>query len=208
LRHVWLRLAAVLLSTVAPAFAQQQANQASAVLPPPGAASFGVPEGRRFFPHNWLRGHVDFEGAGPTNEPDLGRCSQAPAALFGGANAPCTAYARYILSGYVEVQPIGRTFLRHVFLFYTPQFFFGRNVPRYLYTADFTPMADERSIGVGVELPKNFEFRVTQHRVDWLGRYTKNLGAADLGTSAPYGNYATVGLRWNFGGWGRSRESQ
>ena len=30
----------------------------------------------------------------------------------------------------------------------------------------------------------------------------------DLGTSGPYGLYATVGARWYFGGYGRSREGR
>jgi len=42
-------------------------------------------------------------------------------------------------------------------------------------------IAFERAIGLGIELPKNFEFRVTQHQVDWLGRYNHNV---DLPISA------------------------
>ncbi len=153
-----------------------------------------------------MRGH-GFRGGASHNEPDLGRCSQAPAAEFGGASSACTAYARWILSGYIEMQPFGRTLLRHVFVFYTQQFYFGRNVPQF-YTASFAPIMDERILGVGIELPKNFELRLTSHRVDWLGRYAGNLGPADLGTDGTYGNNTTVGVRWNFGGWGHSHESQ
>jgi hypothetical protein len=206
----WLGLVVVLISIVTPGFAQQPGTHL-AVSPEPAAAAvpYGAPpQERTFFPHNWVRGHTDFELAPPHNEPDLGRCSQAPAAQFGGVSAPCTAYARWVLSGYIELQPFGRTFLRHIFLFYSPQFFFGRNVPRYLYPASFAPIMDERSMGVGLELPKNFELRLTSHRTDWLGRYAGNLGAADLGTDGTYGKNATIGLRWNFGGWGRSHESQ
>jgi len=54
-------------------------------------------------------------------------------------------------------------------------------------------IAFERAIGLGIELPKNFEFRVTQHQVDWLGRYNHNVGPADLGTHGPYGLYTTIG---------------
>jgi hypothetical protein len=170
------------------------------------AASWGAPEGRMWFPHHWLRGYVDFSIAPPHNEPDLGRCSAALAATNGGANATCNAYARYLWSGYLEVQPFGKTFLRHAFFFFTPTFSFGNNVPQYKYTASMAPIAFERSIGLGIELPKHFEFRVTQHQVDWLGRYQHNLGPADLGLAGPYGLYATVGVRWYFGGYGRSYE--
>jgi hypothetical protein len=205
-RYACIGLVAVLLATAIQGFAQQPTANASAValsgsVSPPAE----VPRSRLFFPHNWVRGHTDFEVAPSHNEPDLGRCSQAPAAEFGGVNSTCTAYARYILSGYVELQPIGRTVLRHIFLFYTPQFFFGRNVPQYSYTASFEPLADERSMGLGIKLPKNFEVRLTSHRVDWLGRYASYLGPADLGNKGPYGNSATVGLRWSFGGWGQSQ---
>ncbi len=62
-----------------------------------------------------------------------------------------------------------------------------------------------------IELPKNFEFRVTQHQVDWLGRYKHNVGGPaglDLGTAGPYGLYTTIGARWYFGGYGRSQEGR
>jgi len=207
LRKLWLGLLANLLLLVTPGFAQQQAlNITTVSTPVPASAPYGVREGRTFFPHHWIRGHVDFAGAPPHNEPDLGRCSSLPAAQFGGASSTCTAYARWVTSGYVELQPIGRTFLRHVFAFYNYQAFFGRNVPQYSYTVSFEPMADERDLGLGVELPKHFEFRLTTHRSDWLGRYSGNLGPADLGTHPPLGQNATLGVRWSFGGWGRSEE--
>ncbi len=193
MRKVQLGIIAVLLSFVAPAIGQQ---------PTLASGSFGTPEGRTFFPRNWVRGYTDIEFAPPHNEPDLGRC-QMPASQFGGARAPCTAFARYMLSAYIELEPIGRGVLRHVFLFYTPRFSFGQNVPQFSYTGSFAPMAYDRGLGVGIELPKNFEFRLVQHQVDWLGRYRNNLGAADLHTTGPYGLYSTIGLRWYFGGWGR-----
>lgn len=172
--------------------------------PTPEPNSWGVPEGRTFFPHNWLRGYVDFSVAPSHNEPDLGRCAQG-AANFGGANSTCNAFARYLWSGYLEVQPLGKTFARHVFLFFAPTFSFGNNVPQFKYTASMAPIAYERAVGIGIELPKNFEFRLTQHQVDWLGRYSKNVGPADLGTPGPYGLYTTIGARWYFGGYGHSR---
>jgi len=171
------------------------------------------------FPHNWLRGYADFSVAAPHNEPDLGRCSQSKTLIAaGGANSPCTAYARYLLGGYLEIQPIGRTFLRHVFVFITPTFSLGNNVPQYKYTASMSGIAFERAVGVGIDLPKNFEIRITQHQVDWLGKYKNNVGGVaacsttsgclDLGTSGPYGLYSTIGARWYFGGYGRSREGR
>jgi len=47
------------------------------------------------------------------------------------------------------------------------------------------PMLYERSIGIGFQLPRNFELRATQHQVDYLGRYDRLLGSADLGTNGP-----------------------
>jgi hypothetical protein len=175
-------------------------------LPAPKLAPWGVPEGRTFFPHNWIRGYVDFDVAPPHNEPDLGRCSPVGSVIVaaGGANSNCNAYARYLLGGYLEVQPFGKTMARHLFVFFTPTFSFGNNVPQFKYTASMAGIAFERSVGVGFELPKNFELRVTQHQVDWLGKYNNNVGLADLGTSGPYGLYTTIGARWSFGGYGRA----
>jgi hypothetical protein len=176
-------------------------------------ASWGVPPGRLLFPHNWVRGYADFEIAPSHNEPDLGRCSQSQAVIVaaGGANSPCNAYARYLLGGYMEIQPFGRTFARHVFVFFTPNFSFGNNVPQFKYTASMAGIAFERAVGVAVELPKNFEIRITQHQVDWLGKYKNNVGGPvglDLGTAGPYGLYSTIGARWYFGGYGRWREGR
>ena len=174
------------------------------------SSAWKMPEGKTFFPHNWLRGYVDFDVAPSHNEPDLGRCSPVHAVILnaGGANSDCNAYARYLLGGYLEVQPFGKTFARHVFLFFNPTFSFGNNVPQFKYTASMAGIAFERAVGVGIELPKNFEFRVTQHQVDWLGKYNHNVGLADLGTSGPYGLYTTIGARWYFGGYGRAREGR
>jgi hypothetical protein len=175
--------------------------------PAPAPPSWGVPEDRMFLPHNWLRGYVGFDVAPPHNEPDLGRCSQSQTVIVsaGGANSNCNAYARYLLSGYLEIQPFGKTLARHAFIFFTPTFSLGNNVPQLKYTASMAGIAFERSVGFGFELPKNFEFRVTQHQVDWLGKYNHNVGLADLGTAGPYGLYTTIGARWYFGGYGRAR---
>ena len=210
-------LSALVAATGSPALAQDAtdivATPAVAAADPGGAsapkpASWGVREGRMFFPRNWLRGYAGFDVAPPHNEPDLGRCSQSHAVIIaaGGASSDCNAYARYLLSGYLEIQPFGRTLARHLFVFFTPTFSFGNNVPQFKYTASMTGIAFERAVGFGIELPKNFEFRVTQHQVDWLGKYNHGVGLADLGTAGPYGLYSTIGARWYFGGYGRARE--
>jgi hypothetical protein len=208
-------LSAVMAFASFPALAQDAtatvATPAEAAADPaPRPPSWGVPVGRTFFPRNWLRGYMDFSVAPSHNEPDLGRCSQSHAVIIaaGGASSNCNAYARYLLGGYLEVQPFGKTLARHLFVFFTPTFSFGNNVPQFKYTASMTGIAYERSVGFGFELPKNFELRVTQHQVDWLGKYNNNVGLADLGTSGPYGLYSTIGARWYFGGYGRSHEGR
>jgi len=165
----------------------------------PVRASDNTSQGRALFPHNWIRGYVDFGIAPYTDEPDLGRC--APwSGTVAGANSPCAAFARYRLAGYLEIHPIGRTILRRVFIYYNPNVFLGNNLPQLSYTLLLTPIANEYTAGVGIDLLKNLEVRVEAHRVDWLGRYQHNLGAADIGGS-PLGPYMLVGVRWKFGGW-------
>jgi len=187
---------AVLLSTsVSRAPAQSTTTEA-------GQVSHFAPQARTFFPHNWVRGYSDFEVAPSHNEPDLGRCMFPQPASAGGTASTCTAYARYLFSGYIEIQPLGRTPARHFFLFFEPKFSFGRNIPQLTYTASMVPIAFDRSIGIGFQLPRNFELRATQHQVDWLGRYSRSLGTADLRTNGPNGLYATFGVRWSFGGYG------
>ncbi len=160
-----------------------------------------------FFPHNWIRGYTDFAVAPSHNEPDLGRCMFPQPASAGGTASQCTAYARYLFSGYIEIQPLARTPARHLFFFFEPRFSFGRNIPQLSYQASMEPMAYERVIGAGFELPRNFELRLTQHQVDYLGRYGSFLGPADLRTDGPYGLFTTVSVRWSFGGYGHSGRS-
>ncbi len=160
------------------------------------------PASASWFPHNWVRGYTDFEVAPPHNEPDLGRCAFPQPAGSGGTASTCTAYARYMFSGYIEFQPLNRTFAKHIFFFFEPRFSFGKNIPQLSYLASMEPIAFERSVGIAIELPKNFNLRVTQHQVDYLGRYSNPLGPADLGTNGPYGLYTTIGVRWSFGGYG------
>lgn len=155
---------------------------------------------RKFFPRDWVRGFADFAIAPPHNEPDLGRCA-AWAGADGGANAPCSAFARYVASGYIELQPINAKPFDRIFFFAEPHFFFGRNVPQFQYSISAIPMAYEHAYGMGLELRRNFELRVTEHSVDWLGRYSKSLGIADMGKNGPLGLYTTISARWYFGGW-------
>jgi len=157
-----------------------------------------------FFPHNWIRGYTDFAVAPPHNEPDLGRCMFPQPASAGGTASQCTAYARYIFSGYIEIQPLARTPFRHLFFFLEPRFSFGRNIPQVSYEESMEPIAYDRAIGAAFELPKNLQLRLTQHQVDYLGRYSNSLGPADLSTTGPYGLYTTVSVRWTFGGYGRN----
>ena len=145
-----------------------------------------------FFPHNWIRGYTDFAVAPSHNEPDLGRCMFPQPVSAGGPASPCTAYARYMFSGYLEIQPLGQTFARHLFLFFEPRFSFGRNIPQLSYEESMEPIAYDRAIGAAYQLPRNFELRLTQHQVDYLGRYRRLLGPADLRTTGPYGLYTTV----------------
>jgi hypothetical protein len=163
-----------------------------------------IAERRLFFPHNWVRGYTDFQIAPSHNEPDLGRCAFPQPLSAGGASTNCTAYARYLMSGYIEIQPLGRTFARRIFLFFEPKMSFGRNIPQMSYAASMEPIAYDRSIGIGMQIVHGLELRVTQHQVDYLGRYANFLGPADLKTTGPYGLYATVGVRWSFGGYAQA----
>lgn len=157
-----------------------------------------------FFPRNWIRGYTDFAVAPSHNEPDLGRCMFPQPASAGGTTSQCTAYARYLLSAYLEIQPLARTAARHLFLFFEPRVSFGRNIPQLSYQASMEPIAYDRAVGAAFELPRNFQLRLTQHQVDYLGRYGSSLGPADLRTTGPYGLYTTVSVRWTFGGYGRN----
>ncbi len=166
----------------------------------PAQAQKSAPSGTPwFFPKDWVRGYLDFAVAPPHNEPDLGRCnSQGP---------PCTAFARYVLSGYIEVQPFGRGPLKHLYAFAEPRAWFGKNIPQTLYTWSWQPLALERVIGLGYELPKNFELRLTNHAVSAFGQFNHSLGPTDAGPGSPLGLYTTASVRWYFGGYGRRTHS-
>jgi hypothetical protein len=156
---------------------------------------------RSFFPQNSVRGYVDFQIAPPHNEVDLGLCTLATNNPYR-QHSTCTAYARYVWSGYMEVQPMGRGPLRGFFIFIDPKVFLGENLPQQRYTASAAPILWESTVGAGFELSRNFELRLTHHQVHLLGRYTVSGGAATLRTDGPYGVNTTAGVRWYFGGWG------
>src|SRR3977135_3294052 len=103
-------------------------------------AAISRPGARAFFPKNWIRGYTDFEVAPSHNEPDLGRCMFPQPASAGGAACTGTASAPSMLSGYIELQPFGRTPARHFFLFFQPRISFGRNIPQLRYGASMEPL--------------------------------------------------------------------
>ncbi|HXY13934.1 MAG TPA: hypothetical protein VEI26_05495 [Terriglobales bacterium] len=162
---------------------------------------------RFFLPHDTLWGYAQFDLAPPHNEIDPNLCA-SNAGSYGGVNAPCSAFARYMISGYLEVRPFGQGQLRRFMLFGQPSFLFGRNLPKTLYTWSFDAIGIEHSWGLGVYLAKGFEFRVTQHFLfDRLGARDKYLGTADLGNNGPWGRYNAIGVRKYFGHrrWGDGR---
>jgi hypothetical protein len=192
-------LASVLFMTTF-VFAQSSASGG----PTPGSASATYDQSaaepqRMFFPRDMLWGWAQLDLAPPHNEIDPNQCA-GNAGQYGGVNAPCSLFARYMLSGTLEVRPFGRTQLRRFMLFGSPSFLFGKTVPKTLYTWSPDAIGIEHSLGVGAYIGKGFEFRATQHYLfDRLGARDKNLGTADLGDNGPWGRYFTVGVRKYFG---------
>ncbi len=155
---------------------------------------------RRFlFPRDTLYGWVQFDIAPPHNEIDPNLCA-SNAGSYGGVNAPCNAFARYMLSGSIEIRPFGRGPLSRFMLFGEPHLLFGKNVPQTLYTWSWDAIGIERSWGAAIYLGKGFEFRATQHFLfDRWGARNANLGPADLGLNGPWGRYNVFGVRKTFG---------
>jgi hypothetical protein len=158
---------------------------------------------RLFFPENFVRGYVDFEIAPPHNEIDVGLCAVMTDNPLP-KHPTCSAFARYAWSGYLELQPFGRGHWRRLFLFTEPKLYGGENLPQESYTASASLILWERTLGIGVELPQGLELRVKNHHVYLLGRYREPGATITLRTDGPYGQYTTVGVRWSFGGYGRS----
>jgi hypothetical protein len=158
-----------------------------------------APEGRMFFPKDTFWGYAQFDLAPPHNEIDPNLCA-GNAGSYGGVNAPCTLFARYMLSGTLEVRPFGRGQFRRFMVFDEPSFLFGKNLPKTLYTWSMQPIGLEHRWGAAIYIAKGFEFRFTQHFLfDRFGERGHNLGPADLGTNGPWGRYNTVGVRKYFG---------
>lgn len=156
-------------------------------------------QGHLLIPKNFIWGYTEFDIAPPHNEPDPNLCA-ANAGQYGGRNALCNAFARYMLWGYAEVRPFARTPLKRLLFFAEPRFLFGENVPRTLYTWSIDGIGWERSWGGGVELGWGLEARVTQHLLfQRFGERDKNLGPADLGVNGPWGRYTVIGVRKYFG---------
>lgn len=154
---------------------------------------------RMFLPHDMLWGYAQFDVAPPHNEIDPNLC-RGNAGDYGGKNAPCSEFARYMLSGHLEVRPFGRGQLRRLMLFGDPAFLFGKNVPANLYTGSMDAIGVEHSWGAGIYLGKGFEARVTQHFLfHRFGARDRNLGQADLGDNGPWGRYTAIGVRKYFG---------
>src|SRR2546425_9231543 len=93
----------------------------------------GAAAERMFFPSDMFWGYGQFDIAPPHNEIDPNLC-RSDAGKFGGVNAPCNAFARYMISGYTELWPFGRGQFRRFFLFGDSHFLCGKNVPQNLYT--------------------------------------------------------------------------
>src|SRR5450755_4568760 len=94
------------------------------------------PGERMFFPRDMFWGWAQFDLAPPHNEIDPNLCA-GNAKDYGGVNAPCNAFARYMLSGIFEVRPFGKGQFRRIMFFGQPSFLFGKNVPQSLYTWSF-----------------------------------------------------------------------
>lgn len=157
------------------------------------------PEDRMFFPRDMFWGWAQLDLAPPHNEIDPNLCA-GNAGQYGGADAPCSMFARYMLSGILEVRPFGRGVLRRFMVYGAPAFLFGKTVPKTLYTWSPDAIGVEHSWGAGIYVGKGFEFRVTQHFLfDRLGARDTYLGVADLGNNGPWGRYMSLGMRKTFG---------
>lgn len=165
----------------------------------PGAPDAAGPEPRFFLPKDTFWGWAEVDLAPPHNEIDPNLCA-ATAGQYGGVNAPCSLFARYMISGMLEARPFGRGQLRRVMIFGAPTFLFGKTIPHTLYTWSPDAIGVEHSWGGAIYIAKGFEFRLTQHFLfDRLGARNTYLGPADLGANGPWGRYFTVGVRKDFG---------
>jgi hypothetical protein len=157
---------------------------------------YGNPNDRLFLPEGWIYGYGQFDFAPPHNEPDPNLCSPN-SGDFGGKNSQCSAFSRYQLIGHFVFHPFGRTFLHLVKLEWDPNLNFGKNVPQTLYTWSWQWIGMEHSWVIGADLPKGFDFRVTQHFL--FVRGNASAGPGYLGPNGPWGRYTTIGVRKVFG---------
>jgi hypothetical protein len=157
---------------------------------------YGNPNDRFLLPKGWLYGYAQFDFAPPHNEPDPNLCAPN-SGDFGGKNSQCSAFSRYQLIGHFVFHPFGHTFLHLVKFEWDPNLNFGRNVPQTLYTWSWQWIGMEHSWVAGVDLPKGFDFRVTQHFL--FVRGNASAGPGYLGPNGPWGRYTTIGVRKVFG---------
>lgn len=184
----------------AQATASNSATASQAAAKPAENPTFWVPapEERWWLPKgNWIYGFAEFDIAPPHNEPDPNLCA-ANSGDFGGANATCNAFARYLIPAEITVRPFGKTALRRVKIFYDGTFIFGNNVPQFKYTWSWDGIGWEKAWGADVYLGRRFDLRVTQHFL--FQRFgSRPLGPGYLGPNGPWGRYFTVGVRKYFG---------
>jgi hypothetical protein len=203
-KWAWILAVPVLISiasaqTTPSAPATVQDKESGSTTSSQGSWHEAAPDERMFFPRDMLWGWAQVDLAPPHNEIDPNLCA-GNSYIYGGANAPCNMFARYMLSGILEVRPFGRGPLRRFMVFGAPSFLFGKNVPKTLYTWSPDAIGIEHSWGAGIYINKGFEFRITQHFLfDRLGARDTNLGAADLGNNGPWGRYMSLGVRKTFG---------
>src|SRR5580692_3922437 len=112
-RWAWLLAVPVLISL---AGAQVTSSLNSQTNPPQTTSSQGTwhdatSSDRMFFPKDMFWGWVQVDLAPPHNEVDPNQCA-GNAGQYGGVNAPCSLFARYIIGGILEVRPFGRGPLR------------------------------------------------------------------------------------------------
>src|SRR5271166_7043568 len=119
---------------------------------PTAAPKPAGPQERMFFPKDWYWGWAQFDLAPPHNEVDPNLCA-SNTGQYGGRNAPCSAFARYIISGTIELRPFGQTWARRVMVFWDPTLLFGKTVPQYNYTWSWSGIGMEMAWGVGLDLP-------------------------------------------------------
>src|SRR5271170_4399606 len=87
--------------------------------PAPSDSQQPAAQARMFFPRDTFWGWGQFDLAPPHNEIDPNICA-GNAGQYGGVNAPCSMFARYMLSGMLEARPFGRGVLRRFMVFGAP----------------------------------------------------------------------------------------